>query len=403
MAEKPPDGPRMVRVCPKCGYRVYGGDATCPNFPWGRIGGLCRQDLSEVVAYPEAQTAEQARKERLSRGEIAKRIALTGLALVVLFLVAGVTYEQWSRWRVPRNFPPPGRMVEVDGTSLHLNCSGQGRPTVILESGSGSPSFVWTPVQDEIAQVTRVCSYDRAGFGWSERRRGPRDPVRVADELHVLLRNASVEPPYVMVGHSFGGPRIMIFADRFPDEVAGFVFVDATDPELMERLPPDLAALAEGFGPLSKSLYRALAATGVMRALTPRASRSLPRKVGGMARAFGPTSVTGALREMEWSEETTRLAGDLGPVGDLPIIVLSAEPTIPESDEMTPAVIGQLRDLRFALQGELAALSSNSDHRIIYSAGHFIQFDEPGAVVTAVSDVVTAVRGGRPLMSEERE
>jgi len=401
--ERATDGPRMVRICPKCGYRAVGVDATCPNYPWGRIGGLCGYDLSDVVP---TEAVEQARAERRSRGDSAKRFALAGLMLGVLLFVAGVTYEHWSRWRAPRKFPPPGELVEVDDTFLHLNCTGEGTPTVILESGAGSPSVVWMAVQDEIAQLTRVCSYDRAGLGWSERKQGPRDAGKVADELHVLLGTASIEPPYVMVGHSFGGPRIMIFAHRFPGEVAGFVFVDTTDPELEERLPPELAALAEAQGSPSTFLYSALAATGVLRALgrlTAGAPGGWPSEIVEVARAFGPVSLTEALREIKSREETLGLARKLGPIGDIPIIVLTAgRLKLPESAEMTPELEKQLRDLRLELQGELAALSTNSDHRIIQSAAHFIQIDEPGAVVTAVSDVLTAVREGERVRWDER-
>ena len=176
-----------------------------------------------------------------------KRIVLGALALVALVLGAGLVYEQWSRWSAARRFPPPGHLVEVEGRSSHLNCTGEGTPTVVLEAGLDSiGALAWVNVQPEIARTARVCSYDRAGIGWSERRAGSRDAVRIAEELHALLAAASESPPYVMVGHSLGGPLVRVFADRFKAEVVGLVFIDSSHPEQLERFPPEASIAGAG-------------------------------------------------------------------------------------------------------------------------------------------------------------
>ena len=130
-----------------------------------------------------------------------RRIVLGGAASLVLLLVAGVVYEQWSRRSAARTFPPVRNLVEFDGSLSHLHCIGDGSPTVILEAGLDTRgSQAWVAVQPEIGSTTRVCSYDRAGIFWSEPRQEPRDANRIAEELHALLAAASESAPYVSVG-----------------------------------------------------------------------------------------------------------------------------------------------------------------------------------------------------------
>jgi pimeloyl-ACP methyl ester carboxylesterase len=130
-------------------------------------------------------------------------------------------------------------MVDMGGHRLHIDCVGQGSPTVILESGLGNMSADWANVQPEVAKTTRVCTYDRAGTGWSEPGPEPRDPQQIARELHTLLGNARIDGPYVLVGQSFGGLYVRMYAARFPQEVEGMVLVDASHPDMWTRLPPE--------------------------------------------------------------------------------------------------------------------------------------------------------------------
>ena len=131
---------------------------------------------------------------------------LLGLVVALLALaVAGAIYQSIATERAERAYPPPGEMVDVGGYSLHINCVGQGSPTVLLDAGSGGFSAQWVRVQQEVSGTTRVCAYDRAGMGWSEMGPDPRDAKRITGELHALLEGAGIEGPYVLVGHSFGG------------------------------------------------------------------------------------------------------------------------------------------------------------------------------------------------------
>ena len=131
--------------------------------------------------------------------------------------------------------------MDVGDHRLHIDCVGQGSPTVILESGLGTMSADWANVQPAVAKTTRVCAYDRAGTGWSEPGPEPRDPRQIARELHTLLGNASIDGPYV-VGQSFGGLYVRMYAAQYPKEVEGMVLVDASHPDMWTRLPPEVVA-----------------------------------------------------------------------------------------------------------------------------------------------------------------
>ena len=137
----------------------------------------------------------------------------------------------------PTRLSSSREMVVVGGHRLHIDCVGQGSPTVILESGLGTMSVDWANVQPEVAKTTRVCAYDRAGTGWSEPGPEPRDPQQIARELHTLLGNAGIDGPYVLVGQSFGGLYVRMYAAQYPKEVEGMVLVDASHPGHVDPPP----------------------------------------------------------------------------------------------------------------------------------------------------------------------
>src|SRR5215216_5553459 len=177
----------------------------------------------------------------VSSRRIIRRIgtALLGLVVVLLALgVAGAIYQAIATERAERAYPPSGQKVGVGGYSLHINCVGQGSPTVVLDAGSGGFSAHWVRVQREVSDTTRVCAYDRAGMGWSEMGPDPRDAQQITSELHTLLGKAGIEGPYVLVGHSFGGMYVQTYAARYPEEVAGVALVDSsTDPDQFGQRP----------------------------------------------------------------------------------------------------------------------------------------------------------------------
>jgi pimeloyl-ACP methyl ester carboxylesterase len=145
-----------------------------------------------------------------------RRIRRAVLVVLMLLVILGASYEAVSEAVDLRRYPPPGQMVEMGGYALHLNCIGQGSPTVILEAGLGGGVATWPLVQSEAAKVTRVCSYDRSGFAWSGGT-APESGQEVVTRLHELLQRAGLKEPYILVGHSLGGLYSQLYAATFPE------------------------------------------------------------------------------------------------------------------------------------------------------------------------------------------
>ena len=186
--------------------------------------------------------------------------------LVILALI-GAVFESVSEASDRRAYPPPGQLVDVGGYRLHIYCTGTGSPTVVIDAGLGDWSTAWGFVQTEVAKTTRVCTYDRAGSGWSESGPLPRDASQFVNELHTLLQNANLPGPFVLVGHSLGGLPVRVFTDDHPSEVAGVVLINSMFPGQGHSSPTDTNSQAtnptHAFTPLP-----VLARFGIVRVLT---------------------------------------------------------------------------------------------------------------------------------------
>jgi pimeloyl-ACP methyl ester carboxylesterase len=196
-----------------------------------------------------------------------RHIAFVVAGLVTFIVLAGVTYQSVATSLERRKFPYPGRLVAVEDHQLHLHCTGEGTPTVVLEASAAGMSAGWSWVQNDLAERTRVCSYDRAGLGWSEAGEGGYRAARVPDELHILLERAGERGPFVIVGHELGASFARMYASRFPTETAALVLID------------DPAGSAESAPHGVPRLVRAwpwLARIGVLRA-----TRALSRHASG--------------------------------------------------------------------------------------------------------------------------
>lgn len=335
------------------------------------------------------------------------RIAGGLLLLLVVLLLAGYVYQSKTTADDFRQFPAPGQRVDVGGYSLHLYCTGAGRPTVVVDAGNGDFSPGWSLVQPQVAAFTRICTYDRAGYGWSDPGPRPRSAEQIAAELHALLSNASIPGPYVLVGHSMGGYDVRTFAHLYPDDVVGMVLVDAGHEEQFSRLPAEyerinrqqesylrvMASMAR-FG-----LLRLMGSSSGGQDLAPVFIRKLPAEAQEtyLALMSHPAYFDTTLAELAALPESNAQVGRLGNLGDLPLYVLTAGNSI-DADALAsiglPADfdVAQLQRVWLELQGELAALSTNSTHTIVADSPHAIHIYQPERVVEAIRQVVEATR-----------
>jgi len=290
----------------------------------------------------------------------------------------------------------------VGGYKMHIHCTGQGSPTVILASGMSDFSVSWAYVQPEIAKYTRVCSYDRAGLGWSEPSPLPRTVNTLVEELHTLLVNANVQGPYVLVGHSLGGMLIRVYANNYPDKVVGMVLVDSTPDEVDIRRAaavPNGAELAkrnleQGVGQFRT--YAFLSSTGLM-ALTPQSIPNVGFPEEAYAQYQAVLATTGffetAIDEMNALEKilVDVRALHITGFGNMPLVVLSAGRWEPDP-ALSDAENQQIREVIVVMQSELTDLSSDSKQIIAEQSGHFIQLDQPDLVIDAIREMLDTIR-----------
>src|SRR5262249_35905918 len=242
------------------------------------------------------------------------------LLLFALLAVAGVVYEHRAEKRDREVYPPPGKLVDIGGYRLHLSCTGAG-PTVVLDYGHQGNYTDWHRAQPQLAEFSRVCLYDRGGYGWSDASPKPRLPSAMAEELRFLLLAAGEVPPYVLVGHSFGGLNALMFAHKYPDEVAGVVLVDASLPETMlrtrwrDRVQLRLMQIAIPFG---LPRWRGWCGGNV-----PEAMRGLKQAITCRSSLYDTY-----FRESANFPETAAEGRALTSIGSIPLVVIARDPSI---------------------------------------------------------------------------
>jgi pimeloyl-ACP methyl ester carboxylesterase len=349
-----------------------------------------------------------------------KKISQTfSLVLVRTALLLLVSFHATAVWAQSETnqppLPPPGKLVDVGGWRLHINCTGEGpasQPTVVLESGIGDFSVEWSLVQPGVAKFARVCSYDRAGDGWSELGPHPRTMHQIVYELHTLLNKAGVKPPLVLVGHSYGGWLVRLYASTYPADVAGMVLVEPGIDNPWRKLPDGKlvrsADLAKGEQPI------------------PAVKVSNPLRVGDIPPAALKQMINGALesaknanppprdklppdaqRMRTWAlAQVGHVAAGVNPfesqelaglraeraksehlLGDMPLIVLARG--LPEDHGPDAKVLEE--DHRRGLE-DLAAMSRKGKLVVATHSGHHVQLEEPELIINSIREVLAATR-----------
>lgn len=311
------------------------------------------------------------------------RNTLTAIAALALLPIMSASYEAIASASDARNHRAPGQLIDVGGYRLHLNCTGEGAPTVILDAGLGGSSLDWVLVQPEMSRTTRTCSYDRAGMGWSDTGQGRRSPEHIADELAVLLDRADIDGPYVLVAHSLAGKNARLFAMRHREDVVGMVLIDARHEYVDEQT--------------TDSEQQAFLAALDSQSLQYGAARRL-----GVARLFGdqlagvPAMTAQARREMaliatepETLVATVEEGRDRSASDDL----LRNAPSLGNLSLVAIAAGQNMTEPRWAEgQRRLAALSTSGRLVVAQGSSHAVALDDPELVIATVREVIAAGR-----------
>lgn len=310
------------------------------------------------------------------------------LFIGLAFLTGASTLYQFIGSIIDKHrFPPPGRLINIGTHRLHMLSMGEGNPAVIMESGSGSIALDWCLVQPELARLTRVYSYDRAGSGWSDRSPSPRTIPQIVAELHTLLSVAEIQKPYILVGHSLGGLYMQYYARRYPAEVAGMVLVDSTHPDLYRHMPTAFTKKQQ----IMLRIRWLASLSGILR--LGYLPISPPDKM--------PTDIQRAcarlrLRPSYWTtlmDQDTHLGTEvaeefrnIGPFPAIPLIVLT-----PRAADWTSFISPQFPTLWLKAQEDLAKLSPHGRLILVDGTSHTISFDRPEVVCEAVRSIMREI------------
>lgn len=310
-----------------------------------------------------------------------RRTFLALPAVCVLFFAVTSLWNFLAERRWDRDHPVPGDFYSVEGKQAHLVCMGSGSPTVLLESAASARYTQWRKVQPDLSKITRVCSYDRAGHGWSQPRSGPRDAETIARELHSLLDHAGVVRPFIYAGESAGGLYVREYAREFPSEIAGVALIESSSPWQIDELPGFRASWEEDKHSFQRSLCidRLKVWSGWER-------------VFGRCRSQGgdvdcrPAYVDEDENELIYFETSSRQAGRLSSLGKIALLVITSKKET--EDKVQGAVWNK--------EQESSKLLSPWGWRVIArESGHIVPIDRPDIVVSEMTRMISFLRGGR--------
>lgn len=322
---------------------------------------------------------------------------LLSFVILLFFVIVGSTLFNVAALRYYRSiYPAPGKMYTVNGKQMHLYCTGQGSPTIILDAGMGNNSLIWGAVQPELSKTTQVCSYDRAGMGWSAPQPGPRDADNIVSQLHALLQQAGVSAPLVLMGHSMAGIYIRGYASHYPGDVAGLIFVDGATPLQEDHESPELRAHTS-ISTYAYYSYVLVSALGIPRL----AGECAPvPEFGGAAGKMEAELQCGELISELWREYSSmQRSGEetlhTGPYGDLPVLIFSADPEVQKrTSGLPPPLALEASAMWNQTQDDMKQLSTRSRRIIASGSKHKIQLDRAELINREVPIFIQQIRSG---------
>lgn len=330
---------------------------------------------------------------------------MTGVAIGLSSIVGlGAAYQWISTKKEESMYPAPGKLVDVGGYRLHIHSTGEGGPAVILDAGGGCNSLDWALVQPEIAKFTQVCSYDRAGFGWSEESPTSRTSKNFVEELHTLLQNAAIPTPYILVGHSLGGLNVRLYASLYPDEVAGVVLVDSSHETQFERYPPPPTSGWLQHFLTNKKICLLMANLGLFRlfytSMMHKVLHAFPPEIRNAycAKSNTVASIRAKLEEVDKLKESAQqLKEDGGSIGNKPLIVITAESldrnsALYGSSPELKDYIGTISKIHQELQKDLVNKSTQGKQIFAENSSHMVTHDNPEIIVDVVRDMIKQQR-----------
>ena len=326
----------------------------------------------------------------------------------LLVLIVSVCPIAAQRTNAPAPLAP-GRLVRVGTRQLHINCTGQGQPTVILVHGTGAFSFDWSLVQPEVAKLTRVCSYDRAGHAWSDLAPTSQTYSEMAKDLHDLLKTAGEKAPAVLVGHSGGGAVVRVFAAQYGSEVAGAVLVETGHPDSLsiingrlirmtaDTMPPDPVAI-DGPRTLPPNPNAEIGPPYDKLPMEAQAFRLWSEREGKAPASGRPSLELKSINELREAH-----ARGAALFAQKPLVVISRAKggyrpirgivTAEQAEEMERGRLNHIADLQ--------KLSSNAIAVMAEKSGHDVHLDQPGLVIEAIHRVVDSIRENRRLATSQ--
>lgn len=316
----------------------------------------------------------------------------------VLLLVITTLYNAIATFREDRK-PPPGQLIDVGGYRLHLNVAGEGSPTIVLDHSLGGVEGYL--LIEQISKLTRVCIYDRAGYGWSDRSPYPRSSYNIVQELDTLLTTAKIEPPYILVGNSFGSYNVRLYAHLFPEKVVGMVLTDALHETGMQQMSLPLKALKlffiSGFGMSILGsvlgIIRLLKLLGIFELLKPGLRRFPKSSLHSVKRSFcRPKHWLTMGQEMIHLNQSAREVSIVKSLGTLPLVSIEAHSFFQPSIWTLIIPLQAANQLRERMHAELSNLSSDYLQVEASESGHFVWIDQPNVIIDAVRTVLNKIK-----------